>query len=62
MLNRKAYFDVDEWVVAEKHKLDGSNFLDWLVRLNSLLAEHDMVDYICYGMDLEPPKDGMETR
>ena len=46
MAHREAYFVIEDWVKGEKLRLDGSNFLSWLVHLNDLLTSNHVVDYI----------------
>ena len=52
MAHREAYFAIEEWVVGEKLRLNGSNFPSWLGRLNDLLTRNHVVDYIRHTMDL----------
>ena len=55
MAHREAYFVIEEWVMGETLRLDGSNFLAWVMRFFDLLGENKVADYMIYEMYLEPP-------
>ena len=47
--------DYDKLFVAEELRLDGSNFIEWYLRLREVLSTHDEL-YVLYETLEEKPK------